>query len=84
MNAGEPMRIVQHQIGHESIATTADIYTAFLPTAAQEAAEATARIVQRAARTNHRKLPTADCTRPAANPRSLRRPVHVRHPRNRR
>jgi integrase len=84
MNAGVPMRIVQHQIGHESIATTADIYTAVLPAAAQEAAETTARIVQRAAGANRRKFATSGRNRPTTSPRSLHRRVKVRRPRSRR
>ena len=44
-----PMKVVSEQLGHSSLAITADTYTSVLPAVATEAAEAVAGIVPRAA-----------------------------------
>lgn len=48
LQAGVPMKVVSEQLGHSSLAITADTYTSVLPAIAQAAAEAVAGIVPRA------------------------------------
>ena len=45
--AGVPLKVVSEQLGHSSLAITADTYTSILPTVAQAAAEAVFGIVPR-------------------------------------
>jgi hypothetical protein len=45
------LKIIQQMLGHSSIVTTADIYTSVLPETAHRAAQATADMVMKAART---------------------------------
>jgi integrase len=47
LQAGVPMKVVSEQLGHSSLAITADTYTSVLPAVAQAAAEAVAGIVPR-------------------------------------
>ncbi|QMU73228.1 tyrosine-type recombinase/integrase [Streptacidiphilus sp. P02-A3a] len=54
VNAGVQMKVVQHQVGHDSMTTTADTYTSVLPETARQAAEATARLLNNAARQHQR------------------------------
>jgi integrase len=49
--AGNELKTVQAMLGHSSIVLTADTYTSVLPCLAHQAAEATAELVLRAART---------------------------------
>jgi integrase len=46
--AGVPLKVVSEQLGHSSLAITADTYTSVLPAVAQAAAEAVAGIIPRA------------------------------------
>jgi len=48
--AGVPLKVVSEQLGHSSLAITADTYTSVLPAVAQAAAEAVAGVVPRAER----------------------------------
>lgn len=65
--AGTDLKTIQDQLGHSSIVLTADTYTSVLPAAQYKAAEATARLVLRAARTDRDKIATlARRTRVAA------------------
>ncbi len=48
LQAGVPMKVVSEQLGHSSLAITADTYTSVLPAVAHAAAEAVAGIVPRA------------------------------------
>jgi len=50
LQAGVPLKVVSEQLGHSSLAITADTYTSVLPAVAQAAAEAVADIVPRAPR----------------------------------
>lgn len=52
--AGVPLKVVSEQLGHSSLAITADTYTSVLPAVAQAAAEAVADVIPRATRTNDR------------------------------
>jgi integrase len=54
LQAGAPMKVGSEQLGHSSIAITADTYTSVLPAVAHSAAEAVAGIVPR---TNKIKAP---------------------------
>jgi hypothetical protein len=47
LQAGVPLKVVSEQLGHSSLAITADTYTSVLPAVAQAAAEAVAIIVPR-------------------------------------
>ena len=47
--AGVPLKVVSEQLGHSSLAITADTYTSVLPAVAQAAAEAVAGVIPRAA-----------------------------------
>jgi len=49
LQAGVPLKVVSEQLGHSSLAITADTCTSVLPAVAQAAAEAVAGIVPRAA-----------------------------------
>jgi integrase len=48
--AGVPLKVVSEQLGHSSLAITADTYTSVLPAVAQAAAEAVADVIPRAPR----------------------------------
>ena len=48
LQAGVPLKVVSEQLGHSSVAFTADIYTSVLPAVAQAAARAVADLVPRA------------------------------------
>jgi len=48
LQAGVPLKVVSEQLGHSSLAITADTYTSVLPAVAQAAAEAVAGVVPRA------------------------------------
>ncbi|WP_104817596.1 site-specific integrase [Kitasatospora sp. MMS16-BH015] len=50
LSAHVDLKVIQHQIGHASIVTTADTYVSVLPQIAREGAEATARLLREAAR----------------------------------
>jgi len=50
LQAGVPMKVVSEQLGHSSLAITADTYTSVLPAVAHAAAEAVAGIVPRTSR----------------------------------
>jgi integrase len=50
LQAGVPLKVVSEQLGHSSLAITADTYTSVLPAVAQASAEAVAGIVPRAPR----------------------------------
>jgi integrase len=54
--AGNELKTVQAMLGHSSIVLTADTYISVLPCLAHQAAEATAELVLRAARTTSRTL----------------------------
>jgi integrase len=54
--AGNELKTVQAMLGHSSIVLTADTYTSVLPCLAHHAAEATAQLVLRAARTKSATL----------------------------
>jgi integrase len=47
LQAGVPMKVVSEQLGHSSLAITADTYTSVVPAVAQAAAEAVANLVPR-------------------------------------
>ncbi len=47
LQAGVPMKVVSEQLGHSSLAITADTYTSVLPAVARAAAEAVSRIIPR-------------------------------------
>ena len=47
LQAGVPLKVVSEQLGHSSLAITADTYTTVLPAVAQAAAEAVAGIIPR-------------------------------------
>ncbi len=53
--AGADMKSLQHQLGHASIAVTADIYTTVLPTVQRRCAKATARLLRDAVRSRPRR-----------------------------
>ncbi len=55
--AGADLKVVQDLLGHASIVLTADTYTSVLPEVARDAAEATARLILRAARTPPGRTP---------------------------
>jgi len=75
LNAGVPLKVVQHQVGHDSLTTTADIYTAVLPQTAHQAAEATTRLITHAAREHHRTT--------RHRPRIRQKPLKIRIVRHR-
>ena len=50
LQAGVPLKVVSEQLGHSSLAFTADTYTSVLPAVAEAAAEAVAGVVPRAPR----------------------------------
>ena len=65
------LKVIQQMLGHSSIVTTADTYTSVLPETAHRAAQATANMVMKAART----IPGArrgGATLPISRPPSLR------------
>ena len=66
LQAGVPMKVVSEQLGHSSLAITADTYTSVLPAVARAAAEAVAGLVPR--------LP-----RPHPDLRGPRDPAPIRH-----
>jgi integrase len=47
LQAGVPLKVVSEQLGHSSLAITADTYTSVLPVVAHAAAEAVAGIIPR-------------------------------------
>lgn len=47
LQAGVPMKVVSEQLGHSSLAITADTYTSVLPAVARAAAEAVAGVIPR-------------------------------------
>ena len=47
--AGVPLKVVSEQLGHSSLAITADTYTSVLPAVAHAAAEAVANVIPRTA-----------------------------------
>ncbi len=47
LQAGIPMKVVSEQLGHSSLAITADTYTSVLPAVARAAAEAVAEVIPR-------------------------------------
>jgi integrase len=51
LQAGVPMKVVSEQLGHSSLAITADTYTSVLPVVAHAAAEAVANTVPRRTKT---------------------------------
>jgi integrase len=53
--AGADLKTVQDQLGHASIAITADLYTNILPATQHQAAEATARLLHDATVQNRKK-----------------------------
>ncbi|HZO68724.1 MAG TPA: tyrosine-type recombinase/integrase [Kribbellaceae bacterium] len=53
--AGADLKTLQHQLGHASIAITADTYTTVLPAAQRHSARATAELLLRANRTRARQ-----------------------------
>jgi len=50
LQAGVPMKVVSEQLGHSSLAITADTYTSVLPAVARAAAEAVAGVIPRGTR----------------------------------
>ncbi len=50
LQAGVPMKVVSEQLGHSSLAITADTYTSVLPVVARAAAEAVAQVIPRGVR----------------------------------
>jgi integrase len=50
LQAGVPLKVVSEQLGHSSLAITADTYTSVLPAVARAAAEAVAGIIPRSSR----------------------------------
>ncbi|MGW2540746.1 tyrosine-type recombinase/integrase [Kitasatospora sp. NPDC001574] len=50
LSAHVDLKVIQHQVGHASIVTTADMYVSVMPQTAHEGAEATARLLRDAAR----------------------------------
>jgi integrase len=44
------LKVIQHMLGHSSIVTTADTYTSVLPEVAHDAAQASADLIMRVAR----------------------------------
>jgi len=50
LQAGVPMKVVSEQLGHSSLAITADTYTSVLPAVARAAAEAVANVIPRTPR----------------------------------
>ncbi|GIJ52330.1 hypothetical protein Val02_92160 [Virgisporangium aliadipatigenens] len=54
LTAGVDLKVIQDQVGHATIVTTADTYTSVLPVTPRRAAEATAKVVLKAAR-QHRE-----------------------------
>jgi integrase len=53
LQAGVPLKVVSEQLGHSSLAITADTYTSVLPAVARAAAEAVAGIIPRAPAAGH-------------------------------
>ncbi|MDH6112134.1 integrase [Kitasatospora sp. MAP12-15] len=50
LTAHVDLKVIQHQVGHASIVTTADTYVSVMPQTTHEGAEATARLLREAAR----------------------------------
>lgn len=86
--AGNELKVVQATLGHSSIVLTADTYTSLLPCLAHQAAEATAALVLRDARsksahlwkrsrlTRRRRRPVPRATRRQVTSRSQSRSAH--------
>ncbi|MFF2630666.1 tyrosine-type recombinase/integrase [Kitasatospora griseola] len=51
LTGGCDLKVIQAQLGHSTIVTTADTYTSVLPQTAHDGAEDTARVIIDAART---------------------------------
>jgi integrase len=51
--AGADLKTIQQQLGHSTIAVTADIYTTVLPATQRHSAKATAKLLRKAASTRH-------------------------------
>ncbi|WP_327007564.1 site-specific integrase [Dactylosporangium sp. NBC_01737] len=62
--AGADLKTLQQQLGHASIAVTADIYTTILPSTQHRAAKATARFLRKAADATSRRKSKKGRTRP--------------------
>jgi integrase len=60
LQAGVPLKVVSDQLGHSSLAITADTYTSVLPAVAAAAAEAVAGIVPRAPRPDPASRPVSN------------------------
>lgn len=73
--AGNELKVVQATLGHSSIVLTADTYTSVLPCLAHQAAEATAALVLRDARTTSARLRQRSRQVRPARRRAVRRPV---------
>ncbi|MFF0292876.1 tyrosine-type recombinase/integrase [Kitasatospora sp. NPDC004614] len=56
LTGGCDLKVIQAQLGHSTIITTADTYTSVLPQTAHNGAEDTARVVIDAARTISRSI----------------------------
>lgn len=70
LQAGVPMKVVSEQLGHSSLAITADTYTSILPAVAKAAAEAVAGIIPRRPRTPlEPRVPIPATIRPHSEPK---------------
>lgn len=61
LSAHVDLKVIQHQVGHASIVTTADMYVSVMPQTAHDGAEATARLLRDATRQytrSHRRKPS--------------------------
>ncbi|MFF2044044.1 tyrosine-type recombinase/integrase [Kitasatospora sp. NPDC058170] len=63
LTGGSDLKVIQAQLGHSTIVTTADTYTSVLPETAHLSAEATARVVIDAARMISRGIRSQPKTR---------------------
>jgi hypothetical protein len=68
LQAGVPMKVECEQLGHSSLAITADTYTSVLPAVAHAAAEAVAGIVPRSPAAAASPTETKDCRASAPQP----------------
>jgi len=73
LEAGADLKVVSDQLGHSSIVLTADTYISVLPLLALKAAEATAKLIAKAAR----RAPGSKRPRPRAAP--IRARIHPPH-----